>query len=301
MPTVYRQFLDALIRHLEDLDARGRRFVSVTPAALAHLRTPARPKPRVTAGRPPGTAAAHPPPRPSPRPQQAATTPAPAAPPVAGLGELLRKPVTPEEKQAAMDALRARVLTCTRCPQLAASRQKVVFGTGNVLSPLLFVGEAPGADEDAQGEPFVGRAGQTLTRMIQAMGLSREEVYIANILKCRPDTPGQSSGNRKPLPTEMATCLPHLLAQIAIIQPRVIVALGNTAIEGLLARPGGGITRLRGHWLEFQGIPLMPTYHPSYLLRNQARSERRKVWEDLLQVMERLGLPISEKQRNYFL
>jgi DNA polymerase len=163
----------------------------------------------------------------------------------------------------------------------------------------MFVGEAPGADEDVKGEPFVGAAGQLLTRIIKAMGLSRETVYIANILKCRPDTPGQTSGNRKPTPEEMKTCLPYLLEQIRIIQPKVIVALGATAMEGLFGRPMP-ITRVRGHWQMFQGTPVMPTFHPSYLLRNQAPAVKRQVWEDMLQVLERLGLPISEKQRNYF-
>src|SRR2546427_8348314 len=164
----------------------------------------------------------------------------------------------------------------------------------------MFVGEAPGADEDLQGEPFVGKAGQLLTKIIQAMGLSRESVYIANILKCRPDTPGQSAGNRKPTPEEMQTCIPYLHEQIDLIQPKVIVALGATAVEGLLGKTVG-ITRLRGQWQTYRGTPLMPTYHPAYLLRNQALSEKRKIWEDMLAVMERLGMPISERQRGFFL
>jgi DNA polymerase len=163
----------------------------------------------------------------------------------------------------------------------------------------MFVGEAPGADEDVQGEPFVGAAGQLLTRIIKTMGFSRETVYIANILKCRPDTPGQSYGNRKPRPEEMSTCMPYLLEQIQLIQPRVMVALGATAVEGLFGRPMP-ITKLRGHWQTFKDIPVMPTYHPSYLLRNQALSVKREVWEDMLQVLEKLGTPISEKQRGYF-
>jgi len=146
----------------------------------------------------------------------------------------------------------------------------------------------------------VGKAGQLLTKIIQTMGLSRQSVYIANILKCRPDTPGQSAGNRKPTPEEMQTCIPFLHEQIDLIQPKVIVALGATAVEGLLGKTIG-ITKLRGHWRTYRGIPLMPTYHPAYLLRNQALSEKRRVWEDMLQVMEKLGLPITERQRNYFL
>ena len=164
----------------------------------------------------------------------------------------------------------------------------------------MFIGEAPGADEDAQGEPFVGRAGELLTKIIKTMGLSRETVYIANILKCRPDMPGQSSGNRKPTPEEMQTCIPFLHEQIDLIRPKVIVALGATAVEGLLGKTIG-ITKLRGQWRTYRGTPLMPTYHPAYLLRNQALSEKRRVWEDMLLVMERLGLTITEKHRNYFL
>jgi len=199
-----------------------------------------------------------------------------------------------------MAELRERALVCHKCLHLASSRKNVVFGVGNIHSPIMFVGEAPGADEDLQGEPFVGKAGQLLTRMIQAMGFTRETVYIANILKCRPDTPGQAYGNRKPTLEEMKTCLPYLLSQVDLIQPKVIVALGATAVEGLFGKTAG-ITRTRGQFQTFRNIPVMPTYHPAYLLRNQSISEKRKVWEDLLQVMETLGLPISEKQRNYFL
>jgi DNA polymerase len=200
----------------------------------------------------------------------------------------------------AMQDLRRRAMACLKCPHLVKSRKNVVFGVGDDHAPLMFVGEAPGADEDAQGEPFVGAAGQLLTRIIKTMGLSRETVYIANILKCRPDTPGQLSGNRKPTSDEMLTCLPYLAAQIDLIRPRVIVALGATAIEGLLGK-GEGIGRLRGKFQTFRDIPLMPTFHPAYLLRNQALNEKRKVWEDMLQVMEKLDLPISEKQQGFFL
>jgi DNA polymerase len=164
----------------------------------------------------------------------------------------------------------------------------------------MFVGEAPGADEDLQGEPFVGKAGQLLTKIIQTMGLTRESVYIANILKCRPDTPGQSAGNRKPTPEEMQTCIPFLHEQIDLIRPKVLVALGATAVDGLLGK-SVGITRLRGNWHTYRGISLMPTYHPAFLLRNQSLAEKRRVWEDMLQVMEKLGMSISEKQRTFFL
>jgi uracil-DNA glycosylase len=197
-------------------------------------------------------------------------------------------------------AVRERVGACTRCAHLACSRTQTVFGVGNPNADLMFIGEAPGADEDQQGEPFVGRAGQLLTRILKAMNFAREDVYIANILKCRPDTPAGSFGNRPPTPAEMQTCRPYLVEQIDIIQPTVLVALGAVAVEGLLGTRGT-MRELRGRWHRYNSIPLMITYHPAYLLRNQAPSEKRKVWEDMLQVLERLDRPISERQRNYFL
>jgi uracil-DNA glycosylase len=213
---------------------------------------------------------------------------------------------TAQQAQAAQNkanllaAVRERVAGCTKCAHLACSRTQTVFGIGNPEADLMFIGEAPGADEDQQGEPFVGRAGQLLTRIVKAMNFAREDVYIANILKCRPDMPAGSSGNRAPTPVEMQTCRPYLLEQIDIIQPSVLVALGAVAVEGLLGTRAA-MRELRGRWHTYNNIPLMITYHPAYLLRNQAPSEKRKVWEDMLQVMERLELPISERQRNYFL
>jgi uracil-DNA glycosylase len=204
------------------------------------------------------------------------------------------------EKIDALKAVQARVAVCTKCPKLASSRTQTVFGVGNPDAEVMFVGEAPGADEDAQGEPFVGRAGQLLTKIIRAMGFAREDVYIANILKCRPDVPQSSFGNRAPTPIEMQTCRPYLMEQIEIIEPKVIVALGAVAVEGLLGARGT-MRELRGRWNSFNGTPLMITYHPAYLLRNQSPSEKRKVWEDMMQVLERLEKPISEKQQNYFL
>ena len=264
MSDEYGQLLEATVQHLEGLRTRGVRFVVVSAERLSELKRP-------------------------PAPRQITSQP-PKAVPGAQEGA----------KAAAFADLRRRALECVKCSALAAARRNVVFGVGNIDAELMFVGEAPGADEDAQGEPFVGRAGQLLTRIIQAMGLTRESVYIGNILKCRPDTPGQSAGNRKPTPEEMQTCIPFLHEQIDLIRPKVIVALGATAVEGLLGKTIG-ITKLRGNWRTYRGTPLMPTYHPAYLLRNQAPSEKRRVWEDMLQVMEKLGLPISEKQRNYFL
>jgi uracil-DNA glycosylase family 4 len=203
-------------------------------------------------------------------------------------------------KSDLLDPVRQRVSICTKCPHLVRTRTQTVFGVGNADADLMFVGEAPGVDEDAQGEPFVGRAGQLLTRIIETMGFSRSDVYIANVLKCRPDMPHGSSGNRAPTPVEMQTCLPYLREQIDIIQPKVLVALGAVAVEGLLGFRGT-MRELRGRWHSFNGTPLMITYHPAYLLRNQSPSEKRKVWEDMLQVLERLECSITDKQRNYFL
>lgn len=203
-------------------------------------------------------------------------------------------------KAQSLASVRQRVCGCTKCAHLASSRTQTVFGVGNPDAEIMFIGEAPGADEDQQGEPFVGRAGQLLTKIIRAMGFDRQDVYIANILKCRPDMPQGSFGNRAPTPAEMQTCRPYLVQQIDIIQPKVLVALGAVAVEGLLGARGT-MREMRGRWHSYSGTPLMITYHPAYLLRNQSPSEKRKVWEDMLQVLERLEKPISEKQRNYFL
>jgi DNA polymerase len=310
MTDAYRQLLDAAIRDLEDRKSRGTRHVAVSPETLAALTRPvarrsasvsqtaAEPEPAPASAKPAASAPAirkpvftrpAAKPQPQPAPIRAEPEPAPTLP-----------PLDPAAKAADFAALREKALACVKCPHLVASRTTVVFGVGNPDAELMFVGEAPGADEDAQGEPFVGAAGQLLTKIIQATGLSRQQVYIANILKCRPDTPGQSSGNRKPTAEEMATCIPWLHQQIDLIRPRVLVALGATAVEGLLGKTLG-ITKLRGTWQTYRGIPLMPTYHPAYLLRNQAMSEKRKVWEDMLAVMEKLQMPISEKQQGYFL
>jgi uracil-DNA glycosylase family 4 len=301
MPHAYYQLLDATISYLESLKSRGVRFISVSPQSIAGLvQASTRPAPRNPLAPNPADKSVIEPRRSSPTPEsakqisEASLFPATQSPPATV--PLL----SPEAKAAAFAELRLRVMPCIKCSHLAAARKNVVFGVGDINAQLMFVGEAPGADEDEQGEPFVGKAGQLLTRIIQTMGLSRGSVYIANILKCRPDTPGQASGNRKPTTEEMQTCIPYLHEQIDLIGPKVIVALGATAVEGLLGKTIG-ITRLRGQWRTYRGIALMPTYHPAYLLRNQALSEKRRVWEDMLQVMERLNLPISEKQRKYFL
>lgn len=295
----YNELLDATIAHLALLKERGERYLTIDPSTIKALQGASgeRPQGKIASNARPLRSS--PTPAPS-RPQSflKATVPPPAAAPItepaiAVTGDL--------SKVDALRELRDRAVVCQKCPNLVATRKNVVFGVGSADASLLFVGEAPGAEEDAQGEPFVGRAGQLLTKIIQAMGLTREEVYIANILKCRPDTPGQTFGNRPPTPEEMARCLPYLHAQIDIIKPKVMVALGATAIEGLFGKiPGYGITKMRGKWREYRGIPVMPTYHPSYLLRPNPNNVKKETWEDMLQVMEKLTLPISEKQRGYF-
>lgn len=177
-----------------------------------------------------------------------------------------------------LDAIRADLGDCRRCG-LAASRTNLVYGVGNASARLVLVGEAPGREEDLQGDPFVGEAGRLLDRILQAMGMQRSEVYICNVLKCRPPN------NRDPQPEEVATCEAFLVRQIAAIKPQVIIGLGRFAVHSLLKRKDP-ISRIRGEWQTYQGIPLMPTYHPAYLLRNP--EGKRDVWEDMKEVMRRL-------------
>jgi uracil-DNA glycosylase family 4 len=287
MSAEFHQLLDATIEHLESIQAHGAQFVPLEAETFRALNTGLVANPAVAKPATPARAAAEV----SPTPVAATSAVSvPASAPISA--------ASPEKAQAIAE-LRERAMQCVKCAHLASTRKNVVFGVGSIDAELMFVGEAPGADEDAQGEPFVGAAGQVLTKMINATGLTREKVYIANILKCRPDMPEGSSGNRKPTPEEMQTCIPYLHAQIDLIQPKVLVALGGTAMEGLLGK--SGIMKLRGKWHTYRGIPLMPTYHPAFLLRNQSNAEKRKVWEDLMAVMEKIGLPISEKQRGFFL
>jgi uracil-DNA glycosylase len=174
---------------------------------------------------------------------------------------------------------------CKRC-RLCKERNKIVFGSGNAGAELVFVGEGPGRDEDIQGLPFVGRAGKLLTQMIEAMGLKREDVYICNVVKCRPPE------NRAPEPDEMETCSPFLYRQLAVIQPKAIVCLGAIAFQALYGAKQS-VSRLRGQWLEFRGIPMLATYHPAYLLRNP--NAKGEVWEDLKKVMAHLGLKVPSR------
>jgi DNA polymerase len=312
-----REQLHALNEELRRLKAEGRRTVSVSEEALAILRASLADEPdEEISGNGPATmnsihaapvvvaGVADPGPA-SPRP---ATPPKPAAPMAAATFTL------PDgDKATRWKALREIVLNDKLCQERVYPGKQIVFGVGSLDAAIMFVGEAPGGDEEIQGEPFVGRAGQLLNRMIKAMGLERDQVYIGNILNWRPEMGGRNAdgsqtGNRPPTAEEMAYCLPFIRAQIAIIQPKVLVALGKTAVDGLLgADRFKSMGAARGTWHQYAETPLRATYHPSYLLRQEglksapAMKIKRDAWEDLLAVMERAGLPISEKQRKYFL
>ncbi len=210
-----------------------------------------------------------------------------AAPPPPGASALSEVLVEPGIRAAAtLDELRVVLGDCERC-KLCRGRTNIVFGVGHPNARLMFVGEGPGEDEDLQGEPFVGNAGALLTDIItKGMGLSRADVYIANVVKCRPPN------NRNPEPDEIVACEPFLKRQIEIVRPEVIVTLGNFATQALLG-DRTSITRRRGRWHDFHGIALMPTFHPSYLLRTP--SDKRLVWQDIQLVMERLGIPLPSK------
>ena len=215
-----------------------------------------------------------------------------------------------ETRREKLNHLFRMAKACEDCRGLGTLRETMVFATGNPEADLMLVGEAPGAEEEKLKRPFVGPAGRKLDQIIHAMGLQRDDVYISNIVKFRPikgDPRFQGSANRKPTPNEMAVSVKFILSEIRIVQPKVIVALGGTASEGLLGL-AGSVGAMRNQFYDLNGIPVMVTYHPSYLLHhesqageNGAKQEKRKVWEDMLLVMEKLGMEISEAQRGYFL
>lgn len=269
-----RELTSALRAHLQYLGVSGASGLPRAEVPVAEVAAPApvraEARAAVPAGAPRGAVVA------SPGAELPALFPAaptaPAAPVVPAL--------PPEEVKRRLDVLAETVRGCTRCA-LHAGRTQTVFARGTGVSGLCFVGEGPGADEDAQGYPFVGKAGQLLDRMIVAMGFSRDDVYVCNIVKCRPPN------NRKPEPEEMAACMPYLQEQLGLLAPQVIVALGATAVQGLFGTTEG-ITRLRGRWKLYGGkTPVMPTFHPAFLLRNPAA--KREVWDDLQAVLRQMG------------
>jgi uracil-DNA glycosylase len=223
---------------------------------------------------------------PAPSRDTVAASAAPRVPPPASRAVELLSKYPGLESQSSLEQVREFIGDCRRC-KLWPMRTNLVFGVGNPAAELMFVGEAPGADEDLRGEPFVGRAGQLLTDIIErGMGMPRSQVYICNVIKCRPP------GNRNPEPDEVTSCEPFLLRQIEIVRPRVIVGLGTFAVQALL-KVKTPISRLRGNWHELRGIRMMPTFHPAYLLRNPA--DKRLVWQDIQLVMKELGRPIPKR------
>ncbi len=208
----------------------------------------------------------------------------------------------PAGKPARLEALKAQAEASQECRNMGTLRDTMVFAVGNPDAQLMFVGEAPGAEEEKQREPFVGPAGQLLTKIIQTMGIQRDDVYISNIVKFRPSTGSATQGtaNRAPTAEEMAVSLQFVKAEIEIVEPELIVALGSSAMTGLLGLDGG-VGRARGQIHDCGGRPAIVTYHPSYLLRSGAITDKRKLWEDMLFAMEQTGLPISDKQRGFFL
>lgn len=280
-----------LKQHLQQRQMLGKTHVSLRPGTMEKLSG---------LGRPPAARAI---PEPEPlRPIAGATARVirDSPPPETKKAELLE--VAGETLEEKLAALRSMAETWEPALSMSSLRKTMVFAVGSPLASLMFVGEAPGAEEEKLREPFVGPAGQKLTAIIKAMGLDRPKVYISNICKFRPAMDNQGNGNRKPDPAEMKVCLPFVLTEIDLIKPLVIVALGATAAEGL-GIPGS-VGGLRGRFHSTSGIPTMVTYHPSYLLREEQTGDgiraKRAVWEDMLKVMEKLGLPISEKQRGYF-
>lgn len=274
-------FLDLLngiasyVRHQKE---EGSATAEADPDLVRRLGAPLPARP---AARPavPSTVPTEPPPAaPPPRPP-GHTSQSVSSSPAAGPGE--------GERAARMSAIAQEVARCTKCP-LHKGRRKTVPGQGALSPDVMFIGEGPGYDEDQQGLAFVGKAGQLLTKIVEAMGYTRDQVFIGNIVKCRPPE------NRKPLPDEMAACLPYLQEQISLIRPKVIVALGATALQGLLDVQMG-ITKVRGTWMEYEGVPLMPTFHPAYLLRSPAG--KKDVWEDMKAVLAKLGREPPPRKR----
>ncbi|HTJ79283.1 MAG TPA: uracil-DNA glycosylase [Rariglobus sp.] len=306
-----RTALTAITDELKRLKATGVKSVSVSEEGMSVLRRVVAARLKETAGHNSEREISSP-----PATRLPVSAPVPAMPrSVVAKTELPAEPklpappvvVLPEgDKAARWNWLGNLVLNHPVCTENIRPGKKVVLGVGSLDAKIMFVGEAPGAEEEIQGEPFVGPAGQLLTKMIGGMGLKRADVYIGNIMNWRPQTPtpagAEQIGNRAPTAEEMTFCLPFLRAQIEIVNPEVIVALGSTAAQGLLgAGSFKALGEIRGRWKQFAEKPVMVTYHPSYILRNGSNRSKRMVWEDLLKVMERLAMPVSDKQRGYFL
>lgn len=292
--------LEAVLDFLRAQQARGLTHVHLDPETRATLRNLELKIRRGGSPAGPGApAAATPPDDPAPVDSAPAVRPAkPAAPARApGVSNIRISGDTLEEKLA---SVRLAAENWEPARALGTLRQTMVFATGNPHAKLMFVGEAPGHDEELKLEPFVGPAGRKLDLILKAMDLDRTSIYISNICKFRPATPRQTINNRAPDATEIAACLPLVQAEIELIRPACIVALGATAAKGLLATEAA-VGSLRGSWHETLGVPVRVTYHPSYLLRQDDMKTKRLIWEDMLAVMDHLTMPVSAKQRAFFL
>ncbi|MFZ4767658.1 MAG: uracil-DNA glycosylase [Roseimicrobium sp.] len=281
-----------LSSYLAQMAARGVTHISLDATARQVLKLGQKRSPQAAQTRPPQ------PRSPAPQPEKAAPMPVAA---------VASPPMPPSfSKREELDRLAMQAEHCERARQLGTLRDVMVFATGSPDAEIMFIGEAPGAEEEKQREPFVGPAGQLLTRIIQAMGLRRSDVYISNICKFRPkidDGQNQGSKNRVPTVGEMLACQPFIMGEISVIKPRILICLGATAATGLGVE--GTVGKLRANVHDWRGIPLIVTYHPSYLLRREAEdgggvTEKRLVWEDMMLAMQTIGLPISAKQRAYF-
>ena len=301
--------LDGL-RELMKREKENREGITISPESIERLRElPARLRSQTAVAVEVGQEA--PATVPQARVQETAVSPAAAAEPAVSHASPGSEGIVPPGATKAEKIAHLRNLAekCETCRNLGSLRDVMVFSVGNPDADLMLVGEAPGFEEEKQREPFVGPAGQKLNQILQAMGLNRpNDVYISNIVKFRPikgDPRFQGSQNRKPTPEEMSSSIKYVMAEIEVVRPKAIVALGGTAAEGLLDQ-SGSVGRMRNQFHDLNGIPVMVTYHPSYLLRAEsqsadgAKAEKRKVWEDMLLVMEKIGLPISEKQRGFF-
>lgn len=288
--------LDSLLTELNQLKAEGVTTVYCEEDTLQALKDsfPKPTEPQIVEEPAPALTKKDPPAKVTPKNASKASTPAKPKliPPTVEIPQ--------GDKQSQWEWLRETVLNCKVCKDHVNSGSKVTFGIGNINADVLFCGEAPDIEDEVQGEPFIGKSGQLLTKIINAMGLSREDVYLTNIMNWRPEM-STPFGNRPPTQEEMNFCLPYLKAQIDIIKPKVIVALGATAVTGLLgADSKRRMGDIRGNWHDLNNTPLMITFHPSYLIRNNTMRTKRLVWEDMLKIMEKINLPISEKQRGFF-
>lgn len=305
--------LEDLLSELRRLRAEGVETVPLSAESAAILRTlvgkapdtaaSATRTPRAPTPGPVSAAASPPPPDRAPSPAPSATVAKPAIQAVKVDDSAIPEPPKVElpskgSKAERLSVLEERVRACPECRRHLKPGAQPVFGAGDPGAAIVLVGEAPGEEDELDGQPFHGPSGELLDRALRAMGLSRDQVYLTHVMKWRPETP-TGLGSRTPTARELAFCAPYLRAQLAVIRPRAVVALGGTVFHALTGDKAR-ISEARGAWREVEGLPLLPTYHPSYLVKNPSLGPKRQFWEDLLAVMEKAGLPISDRQRGFF-